>query len=200
VTTASAVAAVAAADVPAPASGEAPFSPRKSGTGLPNRSADVPRAERPETQSAEAPSESDDNRHGAKTDMPTPMPPETAALTRHTIRADGKTIDYNATAGNLLLRDKAGRATASVFYVAYSADKKDSADRPITFLFNGGPGTGSMFLLMGSIGPKRLRTASPAVTPPAQFPVRSTPHSISILRRTSRTRSRIVILSSITMR
>ncbi|BAO92853.1 putative carboxypeptidase-like protein (plasmid) [Caballeronia cordobensis] len=177
-TTASAVAAVPAADAPAPASGEAPFSPRKSATGLPNRSANVPRAERTEAQSAEASGESDDHHRGAKTDTPIPIPPETASLTRHTIRVDGKTIDYNATAGNLLLRDKAGRATASVFYVAYTASTKDGADRPVTFVFNGGPGTGSMFLLMGSIGPKRVRTASPTVTPPAPYVLADNPDTL----------------------
>ena len=88
-----------------------------------------------------------------KADTPIPVPPETTSVTRHSIRLDGKKIDYTATAGNLLLRNNAGQAEASVFYVAYTANTKNSGTRPITFLFNGGPGAGSVFLLMGSFGP-----------------------------------------------
>ncbi|MDC6134319.1 peptidase S10, partial [Burkholderia gladioli] len=96
-----------------------------------------------------------------------PVPPETSAVTRHSIRLDGRTIDYTATAGNLLLRDDAGQATASVFYIAYTANGRRASQRPVTFLFNGGPGAGTMFLMMGSFGPKRARTASPDISGPA---------------------------------
>jgi carboxypeptidase C (cathepsin A) len=105
----------------------------------------------------------------AKTDTFIPVPPEATSVTQHSIRLDGKKIDYTATAGNLLLRNNAGQAEASVFYVAYTASAKNSATRPVTFLFNGGPGAGSIFLLMGSFGPKRARTSSPAITAPAPY-------------------------------
>ncbi|WP_250454467.1 peptidase S10 [Caballeronia sp. ATUFL_M2_KS44] len=175
--TAPALAAPAAADASGPASGGAALSPGREDTTLRNRNATTSRAERAEPRSARAFNESDDKR-GAKADTSIPIPPEVASRTRHTIRVDGKTIDYNATAGNLLLRDQSGRPTASVFYVAYTADTKDSAERPVTFLFNGGPGTGSIFLLMGSIGPKRVRTASPAVTPPAPYLLADNPDTL----------------------
>jgi carboxypeptidase C (cathepsin A) len=107
-----------------------------------------------------------------------PVPPETTSVTQHSIRLDGRKIDYTATAGNLLLRNNAGQAEASVFYVAYIANTKSTATRPVTFLFNGGPGAGSVFLLMGSFGPKRAHTSSPAITAPAPYVLADNPDSL----------------------
>lgn len=107
-----------------------------------------------------------------------PVPPETTAVTQHTIRLDGRKLDYTATAGNLLLRDKGGQANASVFYVAYTVASKPPGARPVTFLFNGGPGAGSVFLMMGSFGPKRAHTASPAITPPPPYVLDDNPDSL----------------------
>ncbi|WP_454827530.1 S10 family peptidase [Paraburkholderia xenovorans] len=107
-----------------------------------------------------------------------PVPPETSSVTQHSIRLDGRKIDYTATAGNLLLRDRTGQANASVFYVAYTVASKTPATRPVTFLFNGGPGAGSVFLMIGSFGPKRARTASPGITPPAPYTLADNPDSL----------------------
>jgi len=114
----------------------------------------------------------------AKADTLIPVPPETTSVTQHSIRLDDRKIDYTATAGNLLLRNNAGQAEASVFYVAYTANTKNTATRPITFLFNGGPGAGSVFLLMGSFGPKRAHTSSPAITAPAPYVLADNPDSL----------------------
>ena len=113
-----------------------------------------------------------------KADTLIPVPPETTSVTQHSIRLDGHKIDYTATAGNLLLRNNAGQAEASVFYVAYTSNTKNTATRPITFLFNGGPGAGSVFLLMGSFGPKRAHTSSPAITAPAPYVLADNPDSL----------------------
>jgi carboxypeptidase C (cathepsin A) len=113
-----------------------------------------------------------------KADTLIPVPPETTSVTQHSIRLDGRKIDYTATAGNLLLRNNAGQAEASVFYVAYIANTKSTTTRPITFLFNGGPGAGSIFLLMGSFGPKRAHTSSPAITAPAPYVLADNPDSL----------------------
>ncbi len=113
-----------------------------------------------------------------KADTVIPVPPETTSVTQHSIRLNGRKIDYTATAGNLLLRNNAGQAEASVFYVAYTANTKSTATRPITFLFNGGPGAGSVFLLMGSFGPKRAHTSSPAITGPAPYVLADNPDSL----------------------
>lgn len=98
-----------------------------------------------------------------------PAPKETSTVTKHAVRIGGHRLAYRATAGTLLLRDAKGEPDASVFYVAYTARTRDTAHRPLTFLFNGGPGAGSVFLLIGSLGPKRVHTRSPAPTPPAPY-------------------------------
>ncbi|SOF01162.1 Carboxypeptidase C (cathepsin A) [Burkholderia sp. OK233] len=127
-----------------------------------------------------AQNETQDNpQHIAKPDTPAiPVPPESAAVTQHSIRLDSRKLDYTATAGNLLLRDKNGQANASVFYIAYTVATKAPSMRPVTFLFNGGPGAGSVFLMIGSFGPKRVRTASPAITPPAPYVLDDNPDSL----------------------
>jgi carboxypeptidase C (cathepsin A) len=107
-----------------------------------------------------------------------PIPSETSTVTEHTLRLGGRRLDYRATAGNLLLRDDKGEAEASMFYVAYTRPPEHGAPRPVTFLFNGGPGAASVFLLMGSVGPKRVHTSSPTATPPAPYELADNPDSL----------------------
>jgi carboxypeptidase C (cathepsin A) len=142
--------------------------------------ANAARSGRPPRVAAASQNESQDNpQHGTKAETTAiPVPSESTAVTQHSIRLDGRKLDYTATAGNLLLRDNAGQANASVFYVAYTVATKPPATRPVTFLFNGGPGAGSVFLMIGSFGPKRVRTASPASTPPAPYALGDNPDSL----------------------
>lgn len=83
---------------------------------------------------------------------------ENQAVTQHTVTVNGETINYTATAGTLLLREDEKRETkASVFYVAYTKnDADDISQRPITFAFNGGPGSSSVWLHLGVVGPRRV--------------------------------------------
>src|SRR6478736_4210242 len=98
---------------------------------------------------------------------------------RHTIRFGERTLDYTATAGSVIVRDDEGGPLASVFYLAYVADREASAHRrPITFLFNGGPGSASLWLNIGGFGPKRAPTSTPSATPPAPYTVADNPHSL----------------------
>jgi carboxypeptidase C (cathepsin A) len=98
------------------------------------------------------------------------VPAERAVVTSHSLLLGGRTLSYKATAGTLLIRDDKGRPDASVFYVAYTTEgEKDAATRPLTFLYNGGPGSASLWLHMGSFGPVRVATASPAATAPAPY-------------------------------
>ncbi|HDR9881388.1 TPA: hypothetical protein QDE50_30655 [Burkholderia cenocepacia] len=86
-----------------------------------------------------------------------PSATEAAAVTHHRITLNGKPLTYTATAGHLTVRDPNTNApTASIFYTAYTLDGADVAKRPITFFFNGGPGSSSNFLHMGSYGPMRV--------------------------------------------
>lgn len=88
-------------------------------------------------------------------------PEEKSVQTQHTITVNGKTLAYTVTAGTMVLKDedeeKGEKAKASIFYVAYSLDGvEDPAGRPLTFSFNGGPGSSSVWLHMGVLGPKRV--------------------------------------------
>lgn len=83
-------------------------------------------------------------------------PAETLSVTRHEVRVDGRPLRYTATAGYMPLRTEAGEHRASIFYIAYTRDGEDAPRRPVTFTFNGGPGSSSVWLHMGGLGPKRV--------------------------------------------
>jgi carboxypeptidase C (cathepsin A) len=84
---------------------------------------------------------------------------EGAAVVALRITLAGKTLDYTATTGHLTAIDaRSGQPAASFFYVAYTAGTLDAAQRPLTFFYNGGPGSASLWLHLGSFGPKRIVT------------------------------------------
>ena len=90
-------------------------------------------------------------------------------ITHHQITVEGKAIDYTATTGYMLMHDETGeKPLARVFYVAYTADNAGGrAKRPVTFVFNGGPGSASIWLHMGSFSPVRVRFADDKGNAPA---------------------------------
>ncbi len=91
-----------------------------------------------------------------KQDKPAP-PTEKIVKSKHTVVIDGQEIAYTATAGTLILKDEEDKPKASLFYVAYTRDGvEDAAKRPLTFSFNGGPGSSSVWLHMGVVGPRRV--------------------------------------------
>ncbi len=110
-----------------------------------------------------------ESQQGAREDQGTPIPPETNSVTKHDWSEGGRTVHYTATAGNLLIRDDQDKAIGSIFYVAYTEDGVDPKTRPVTFFYNGGPGSATVWLHMGSLGPVRVVTASPEATGPAPF-------------------------------
>lgn len=81
------------------------------------------------------------------------LPPD--AVSDHVLNVDGKSIAYTATAGTLNLFGQDGQRSAAIFYTAYVAKNRD-AGRPVTFVFNGGPGAASAFLNLGLVGPRIL--------------------------------------------
>jgi carboxypeptidase C (cathepsin A) len=105
------------------------------------------------------------------TASPRPIPRTPDAVTHHTISLGGKTIGYTARAGTLLLRDGDERPTASVFYVAYTADNATPRKRPVTFFWNGGPGSSTIWLHMGSFGPVRVAVPSNGAQPGPNVPL-----------------------------
>ncbi|MGH8290073.1 MAG: S10 family peptidase [Steroidobacteraceae bacterium] len=91
---------------------------------------------------------------------------EVARTTDHEITLQGRTIHYQATAGTLTLRNHVGEPIASMFYIAYTVPRaKGAPERPVTFLFNGGPGSASLWLNIGAFGPMIAVTAKPGITP-----------------------------------
>ena len=118
-----------------------------------------------------------------KEEKPSPIPPEHNSVTHHQLALNGQTIRYTATAGTLLIDGDYAKPYGSVFYVAYTAENvTDPRTRPVTFLYNGGPGSASLWLHMGSVGPMRVVTASPNATGPA--PYQLVPNEYSLLDRT----------------
>ncbi|HSN34231.1 MAG TPA: peptidase S10, partial [Ideonella sp.] len=95
---------------------------------------------------------------------------EAAAVTPHQLTLGGRTLAYTATAGHLTAHALVGDAAlASMFYVAYTLDGANPATRPVTFFYNGGPGSASVWLHLGSFGPKRLVTGAPSASPTKPF-------------------------------
>ncbi|HEV7122800.1 MAG TPA: peptidase S10, partial [Rhodanobacter sp.] len=113
-----------------------------------------------------------------------PIPPERSEVTAHRVTIGGRSIGYKATAGTLLITDDKGKTTVSMFYVAYTVDKGSvdggkPANRPVTFLYNGGPGSSSMWLHMGSFGPVRVANQGDQPIPPP--PYSTVPNQYSLL-------------------
>lgn len=113
--------------------------------------------------------------------------PDAPSVTRHSVEINGQTIHYTATADTITLVDDKGEPTASLFYIAYrridggadSAKFPDAADRPITFSFNGGPGSSSVWLHLGTFGPKRVAYADEVGNPgPPPYGVIPNAHSL----------------------
>jgi carboxypeptidase C (cathepsin A) len=86
---------------------------------------------------------------------------EVRRVTRHSAVIGGRPLAYTATAGTLTIRDDEGKPVASMFYVAYTTG---DPHRPVTFFYNGGPGSSTMWLHMGSLAPRRVLTDSPNAT------------------------------------
>ncbi|TDR76489.1 S10 family peptidase [Paludibacterium purpuratum] len=108
---------------------------------------------------------------GANDFLPISQVTENAAITHGQAKIKGQTIAYTATAGHLTATDpQSGQPKASVFYVAYTADGKKAANRPVTFFYNGGPGSSSVWLHLGAYAPKRIVTGDPATDKPQPFP------------------------------
>jgi carboxypeptidase C (cathepsin A) len=116
----------------------------------------------------------------ASTPAVAPKMEDKVSTTKHSLSIGGQSVAYTATAGTTVLRKEDGTATAGIFSIAYVKDGvTDPAKRPITFAFNGGPGSSSVWLHMGTLGPKRVvMDAEGNPTPP---PYRFTDNEYSIL-------------------
>ena len=123
---------------------------------------EVPAEPRPATREASGDKEKDKEEHY---DMTEAAP----VVTHHQITIDGKVLKYTATAGRLPIKRGDGRIEAQMFYVAYTLDGQDAAKRPLTFAFNGGPGSASIWLHMGALGPRKVVLQPDGFMPPAPY-------------------------------
>jgi carboxypeptidase C (cathepsin A) len=112
----------------------------------------------------------DANRYSMAAGASLATPNETTAVTHRSLTLGGSAIAYTATAGHLSALDSSQAGEASIFYVAYTADGAAPATRPVTFFFNGGPGSATAWLHLGSFAPRRLATGVPAITQSVPFP------------------------------
>ncbi|MDB5976997.1 MAG: peptidase, partial [Nevskia sp.] len=108
------------------------------------------------------------------------------------VNVGGRHIDYQAVAGTLVVHAKGwddvpqnadkdakeGPAEASMFYVAYFKKGAKASERPVTFIFNGGPGSSSVWLHMGAFGPRRVVTADDSHSDAAPYPLINNDYSL----------------------
>jgi len=85
--------------------------------------------------------------------------------THHTMMLGERRLDYEAVAETLPVTDAKGNTTASIFTVSYLTDAENGRDRPVSFVFNGGPGAASVFLHLGALGPQILETPESGAVP-----------------------------------
>jgi carboxypeptidase C (cathepsin A) len=102
---------------------------------------------------------------------------EKVSTTHHTTKIDGVSITYTANTGTMVLRDEDGKPKASVFYISYTKDGADEATRPVTFFFNGGPGSASVWLSMGIMSPMHPEMGPNGAQPAPPYNLVENPYS-----------------------
>jgi len=94
------------------------------------------------------------------------------SITQHQITINGEKISYTATTGHMPMLDEKGIRKSNIFFIAYTKNNvKNPKERPITFCFNGGPGSSSVWLHMGALGPKRVEMTSDGLSTPPPYNV-----------------------------
>src|SRR5262249_8000993 len=106
-------------------------------------------------------------------------PEEKMVQTKHAIKIGGQEIKYTATAGTILLKLEDGTTKARVFDIAYPKDDVSApAKRPVTFTFNGGPGSASIWLHLGAFGPRRVEMGDAGSLLPPPYKLVDNEHSL----------------------
>lgn len=99
-------------------------------------------------------------------------------VTHHQLSVNGKNLSYTATTGRLPLKRGDGKIEAEMFFVAYTLDGQEAGKRPLTFAFNGGPGSASVWLHMGALGPKRVVLQPNGFMPAAPYRLEDNPDTL----------------------
>ena len=101
------------------------------------------------------------------------------AVTHHSVKINGTVINYTATAGTVVLKNDKDEPVALFGYTAYTKDgETDATKRPVTFAYNGGPGSSSMWLHMGALGPRRVVVNDPNANPAAPYTIVDNDYSL----------------------
>lgn len=123
-----------------------------------------------------APLHAEETKPDSKADAP--IPPPSVSTTRHKGVFGGVPVSYTAIAGETYLKDKDDKPAAAIFSTSYIKDGPVDPRRPVTFLFNGGPGSGSVWLHMGAFGPKRVRIPDAKDDGAPPYPIVDNPSSL----------------------
>jgi carboxypeptidase C (cathepsin A) len=158
---------------------DTPKPPAQKKQAAPTPAAKPDEAAKPEQPAAEpkpaireaAPDKDSKEEHYDMTEVP-------PVVTHHQITVDGKLLKYTATAGRLPIKRSDGKTEAQMFYVAYTLDGQEPAKRPLTFAFNGGPGSASIWLHMGALGPRRVVLQQDGFMPPAPYRIEDNPYTL----------------------
>ena len=126
---------------------------------------------KPESSKETANNKNDKEEHYDLTEVP-------PVVTHHQITVDGRLLKYTATTGRLPIKRGDGKIEAEMFFVAYTLDGQTPSTRPLTFGFNGGPGSASLWLHMGALGPKRVVLQPDGLLPPAPYHVSDNPYTL----------------------
>ena len=103
---------------------------------------------------------------------------EKVSTTTHLVRLDGRDIKYTATVGTIPIRLDNNQVQARMFFVAYTKDGEDPKTRPVSFLYNGGPGAATVWLHMGSFAPKHVQMADDGFQPAPPFHLEDNENSL----------------------
>jgi carboxypeptidase C (cathepsin A) len=128
------------------------------------------RGERPPAPAPAASPAEQQARPGTTAEPRKEQPEQPPVITHHEIHVGSKTLKYTATTGMMPLKNNdTGEVEAHIFYIAYTLDGQTAEHRPLTFSFNGGPGSASVWLHMGAIGPKRVKMQPDGMMPPPPY-------------------------------
>jgi len=124
----------------------------------------------PAPQSAASPSGSSSAQQRPPQERATPPVEEPPVITKHEIRVGGRVLRYTATVGMMPIKNREGETEARIFFMAYTLDDAGGRGRrPLTFSFNGGPGSASVWLHLGALGPKRVKMNPDGTMPGPPF-------------------------------
>jgi carboxypeptidase C (cathepsin A) len=102
---------------------------------------------------------------------------EKISTAHHTVTVNGKTIAYTANTGTMVIRDDDGKPKATVFFISYTRDQEDANTRPVTFFYNGGPGSASLWLDMGLMAPRHPEMGPNGAQPAPPYDLVDNPYS-----------------------